>query len=201
MLPPLQLGGGATFENIAPNYIGPNYLMSSGGPVNRNSHEDGSTLSGGDSLSGLTFPLGNSQQQQQQQGGNPLSSYYQNLFANAAAHLPGNKGSNKPSEDSINDVFNNAFKKYNVKKYLLQKILGTTHEMDEDDGGFFSNKHLKRHGTAGMAAKVIGELIGIKIRESIEGFGKSFSEYAKDFTARNFVNLGHVFSRVLKYHR
>lgn len=127
MLPPFQLGGSATFENIAPNYIGPNYLMSSGGPVNRNSHEDGSTLSGGDSLSGLTFPLGNSQQQQQQ-GGNPLSSYYQNLFANAAAHLPGNKGSNKPSEDSINDVFNNAFKKYNVKKYLLQKILGKSSE-------------------------------------------------------------------------
>lgn len=69
----------------------------------------------------------------------------------------------------------------------------------EDENGFFSNKHLKRHGTAGMAAKVLGELIGIKIRESIEGFGKSFSEYAKDFTSRNFVNMGQVFSRMLKF--
>jgi len=49
-----------------------------------------------------------------------------------------------------------------------------------------------------MAGKVIGELIGIKIRESIEGLGKSFSEYAKDFTARNFVNIGQVFARMLK---
>lgn len=69
-------------------------------------------------------------------------------------------------------------------------------DLDEDEGGFFSNKHLRRHGTAGMAAKVLGELIGIKIRESIETIGKSFSEYAKDFTARNFVNLGQLFSRV-----
>lgn len=125
MLAPLQLGGGgsATFENIAPNYIGPNYLMSSGS-VNRNSHDDGSASE--TPISGFTFPLSSSHQQQQQQNGNPLSSYYQNLFASAAGHLNGNKGqqSGKPSEDSINDVFNNAFKKYNVKKYLLQKILG-----------------------------------------------------------------------------
>lgn len=111
---------GATFENIAPSYIGPNYMVNGvghggGGSVSRNSHDDG-TMTGGELLSGLGFP--GSQ-------GNPLNNYYQSLLS-AAGQLHGNnvQSAEKPSEDTINDVFNNAFKKYNVKKYLLQKIFG-----------------------------------------------------------------------------
>ncbi|KAI2797825.1 hypothetical protein BLOT_015245 [Blomia tropicalis] len=118
------------FENMQPNYIGPNYLVNHG-LINRNLQDD-SMMS---------------------QGTNSMLSY-------------GPGGNNLPG----------------ILPYYQ---------------GF--NKHLKRHGNAGLAGKVIGELIGIKIRESIEGLGKSFSEYAKDFTSKNFVNLGQVFSRVLKY--
>ncbi|OTF75677.1 hypothetical protein BLA29_002166 [Euroglyphus maynei] len=104
---------------------------------------------------------------------------------------------NLPGKDEKMDLLAAALRRYDMKRYLLKKILGNSHELDEDiDGGFFSNKHLKRHGTAGVAAKVLGELIGIKIRESIEGFGKSFSEYAKDLTARNFVTIGQLFGRL-----
>ncbi|XP_046913658.2 uncharacterized protein LOC124494524 [Dermatophagoides farinae] len=106
---------------------------------------------------------------------------------------------NLPAKDETSNLFGSALKRYDMKKYLLKKILGNSHDLDEDiDDGFFSNKHLKRHGTAGVAAKVLGELIGIKIRESIEGFGKSFSEYAKDFTARNFVTMGQLFGRLFR---
>ncbi|XP_075680594.1 uncharacterized protein LOC113798093 isoform X3 [Dermatophagoides pteronyssinus] len=107
---------------------------------------------------------------------------------------------NLPIKDEKMDLLGAALRRYDMKRYLLKKILGNSHDLDEDiDGGFFSNKHLKRHGTAGVAAKVLGELIGIKIRESIEGFGKSFSEYAKDFTARNFVNAGQLFGKLFRF--
>lgn len=104
-------------------------------------------------------------------------------------------------QDTMNDMLSATLKKYKVKNYLLTKILGTSHEIEEDEGGFFSNKHLKRHGTAGVAAKVLGELIGIKIRETIEKFGKSFSEIAKEFTTRNFVSMGNVFARFGRFQK
>jgi len=107
----------------------------------------------------------------------------------------------KPGPDNMNELFATTLKKYDVKKYLLRKILGPNHESEEADGGFFSNQHLKRHGTAGVAGKVLGELIGIKIRESIDKLGKRFGEVAKDFTARNFVHAGNSFARILKMTR
>jgi len=78
-------------------------------------------------------------------------------------------------------------------------ISGESYEEEmENEKGFFSGQHLKRHGAAGMAAKVFGELIGIKIRESIEDFGKTISSYAKDFTSRGFESIGNAFNKILK---
>ena len=59
-------------------------------------------------------------------------------------------------------------------------------------------KHLRRHGTAGMAAKVFGELIGIKIRKTIDSFGDTVSDYAKELTTNGFVTIGNSFSKLFR---
>jgi hypothetical protein len=84
-------------------------------------------------------------------------------------------------------------------KFKLEIFEGEAYEEEEGHkDGFFGGQHLRRHGVAGKAAKVFGELIGIKIREMIENLGKTISSYAKDFTTRSFVSIGNTFTKVLK---
>lgn len=98
------------FENMQPNYIGPNYLVNHG-LINRNLQDDSMMSQGTNSM--LSYGP----------GGNNLPGilpYYQGLFAN----LPGNKPSSSKPDDTINDMFKSAYKKYDVKKYLMQKLFG-----------------------------------------------------------------------------
>ena len=111
---------GATFENIPPNYIGPNYMINGGGNVaHRNSQDEGAMSNGemGPAMGFLGLQQGNMQP-------NSLHSYFQNQLN--LGNKPQSPG--KPSEDTMNDAFNNAFKKYNEKKYLLSKMFGKLHQ-------------------------------------------------------------------------
>lgn len=185
-----QMIARTSFDNLAQESIGPNYSLQKqlNNMFDTFSQTNKNALFGhSESMNSPIWSTGNS----------ALEDQSSNL-ASSSSSSSGSTENNPPKQDTISDLFSASLKKYDVKRYLLKKILGNSHDLDEDDGGFFSNKHLKRHGTAGVAAKVIGELIGIKIRESIESLGKSFSEYAKDFTARNFVNLGQFFGKVFK---
>lgn len=106
-----------TFENVAPNYIGPNYMMNGNGNnnlVNRNSLQEESPERHAPSMA---FPGAASLQANLQS--NP---YLQSLFGGGPQTL--GQTNKPPKEDSINDVFMNTFKRYNVKKYLLSKIFG-----------------------------------------------------------------------------
>ena len=110
---PLSLG--TTFENVPANYIGPNYMINN--IAERNLQDDSITSSA--AVAFVDSSNENQQQQQQhQQQTNP--SFYQSFLGNSLF-----QSNTKPQkEDTINDVFVNAFKKYNVKKYLMQKIFG-----------------------------------------------------------------------------
>lgn len=169
------------FDNIAPQYIGPNYLT----PPQSSQQNEPDHLS-----PRISFPLGS----------NAMDRNLHTAFHGLINHK--DKDSKPSQQDTISDfISEKVMKKYNIKNYLLTKILGAKHELDEGEGGFFNSHHLKRHGTAGVAAKVLGELIGLKLKASIEKVGKSFGEYAKELTARNIVNFGNVFSRMLKLNK
>lgn len=52
--------------------------------------------------------------------GHAMTGLYSSLVNSA------NKPSMETNDDTINDMFTSTFKKYNVKQYLLKKILGNT---------------------------------------------------------------------------